>query len=66
LVHGKFFHAVTVSDNGVGFGPDRKTKEGLGLRIAQTTVREKVYGNMHRHSDAGGTVVSFDIKNETM
>lgn len=64
FVSGKLFHVVTVSDNGVGFGPEQKTEEGLGLRIVESTVRGKLQGKLHIHSDETGTVVSFDIKNE--
>jgi len=64
FVSGKFFHMVTVSDNGAGFKPEQKAEEGLGLRIAESTVRGKLQGKLHIHSDEGGTVVPFDIKNE--
>lgn len=61
---GEYFHVVAVSDDGAGFPADLKAEEGLGLRIAESTVRGKLKGKMHIHSDEGGTVVSFDIKNE--
>lgn len=63
---GRFFHVVTVSDNGVGFAQDGQTGDGLGLRIAESTVRGRLQGKLHIHSDEGGTTVSFDIKNEIM
>ena len=61
---GRTFHIVTVSDNGVGFASEQKAEEGLGLRIVENTVRGRLHGKLHIRSDEGGTVVSFDIKNE--
>jgi len=61
---GNSYHIVTVSDNGVGFNPKPHAEDGLGLRIAESTVRGKLQGKLHIHSDECGTVVSFDIKNE--
>ena len=65
FVSGKFFHIVTVSDDGVGFAPGQAAGERLGLRIVDSTVRGKLQGKLHVHSDEGGTRISFDIKNET-
>ena len=63
---GKLFHTATVADNGNGLPPDFSDKGRLGLRIAETTVRSKLKGNFHVYSDASGTQVSFDIKNEIL
>ena len=41
-------------------------EERLGLRIVDSTVRGKLQGRLHIHSDEGGTRVSFDIKNDIM
>ena len=65
FVSGRFFHIVTVSDDGVGFQSDQMSGERLGLRIVDSTVRGKLQGKLHIHSDEGGTRISFDIKNET-
>jgi len=61
---GEYFHMIAVSDDGSGFRADQKAEEGLGLRIAESTVRGKLKGKLHIHSDESGTVVSFDIKKE--
>jgi len=63
---GQRFHTVTVSDNGTGFPGSTSEEGGLGLRIAETTVRGKLKGAFHIHSDPNGTQISFDLKNETL
>ena len=65
FVAGRFFHMVTVSDNGVGFAPEKMCAQSLGLRLVESTVRGKLQGKLHVHSDENGTRISFDIKNET-
>ena len=65
FVSGKSFHIVTVADDGVGFKPEQMLSERLGLRIVDSTVRGKLQGKLHIHSDESGTRISFDIKNET-
>ena len=57
---------VTVADDGAGLSPDFSDKDRLGLRIAETTVRTKLKGDFHVHSDQGGTRISFDMKNEIL
>lgn len=66
FVSGSFFHVVTVYDDGVGFKSEQMMEERLGLRIVDSTVRGKLQGRLHIHSDEGGTRVSFDIKNDIM
>lgn len=63
---GQRFHTVTVADDGAGLSPDFADKDRLGLRIAETTVRTKLKGDFHVHSDPGGTRISFDMKNEIL
>lgn len=61
---GTLFHTVTVTDDGAGFPPEADRGERMGLRIVEATVRDKLRGQLHVHSDSSGTQVSFDIKNE--
>lgn len=43
--------SVTVSDNGIGFRQKTTNKASLGLRIVETTVREKIKGTMCIYED---------------
>lgn len=61
---GTLFHTVTVCDDGIGFPADAPREGRLGLRIVESTVRDKLRGKLSIHSDANGTRISFDIKNE--
>lgn len=61
---GTLFHTVTVADDGVGFPQETDREERLGLRIADTMVRDKLQGKLHIYSNENGARVSFEIKNE--
>ena len=59
---GSIFNTSTVSDNGCGFDYSSTGKKGIGLRIVDATVKDKLGGRMHIHSDSSGSRVSFDFK----
>ena len=59
---GELYHTVAVIDNGVGFDPAQVGSSSLGLRIVESTVRDKLKGKMHIATTPGGTKISFDIK----
>ena len=52
---------LTVSDNGCGFDPSAP-RRSLGLRIVESTVRDRLRGKLTIHSDCGGTRAAFDFK----
>ena len=60
---GKRFHTLSVSDNGCGFDPSAPRKS-LGLRIVDSTVRDRLHGKLTILSDERGTRASFDFKTE--
>lgn len=59
---GELYHTVAVIDNGVGFDPAQVGSGSLGLRIVESTVRDKLRGKLHIATTSGGTKISFDIK----
>lgn len=61
---GSLFHTVTVSDDGSGFDITAPRKSNLGLKIVDTTVRDRLHGHLNVYSDAGGSRISFDLKTE--
>lgn len=62
ICRGSILNTATVTDNGCGFDYSNSDKKGIGLRIADATVRDKLGGKMHIYSDKSGSRVSFDFK----
>jgi two-component sensor histidine kinase len=62
ICRGAITSTATVSDNGCGFDYLNTSKKGIGLRIADATVRDKLGGRMHIYSDSSGSRVSFDFR----
>ena len=61
VCRGELYHTVAVMDNGVGFEPDGTAPGSLGLRIVDSTVRDKLRGRLHIVSGSRGTKISFDF-----
>jgi len=61
VCRGELYHTVAVMDNGVGFEPDGRAPGSLGLRIVDSTVRDKLRGRLHIVSGSRGTKISFDF-----
>ena len=53
-----------VSDNGCGYVPSDCASGSFGLKIVESTVRDKLRGHLRISSDSSGTRVSFDFKTE--
>lgn len=66
LCAGKLFHTVSVTDNGVGFEPQQRSRQSIGLSIVDATVRDKLHGRLHIRSGVQGTTVTFDFQQDTM
>ena len=64
LIAGKLINTVLVSDNGCGYVPSDCTGSSFGLKIVESTVRDKLRGHLRISSDSSGTRVSFDFKTE--
>lgn len=64
LVAGKLINTVIISDNGCGYEPSDCPGGSFGLKIVESTVRDKLHGHLRIHSDSSGTRVSFDFKTE--
>ena len=64
LITGKQFNSILVSDNGCGYTPSECAKSSFGLKIVESTVRDKLRGHLRINSDSSGTRVSFDFKTE--
>ena len=52
---------ISVIDDGIGFDVDISRKNGTGLDIVKTIVKEKLNGELTIHSSEKGTVVEFDF-----
>jgi len=61
VCRGELYHTVVVSDDGIGFEPGAAAASSLGLRIVDSTVRDKLKGKVHIASGSLGTKVSFDF-----
>lgn len=64
LIAGKLINSILVSDNGCGYVPSACTGSSFGLKIVESTVRDKLHGHLRINSDSTGTRVSFDFKTE--
>ena len=64
LIAGKLINTVLVSDNGCGYVPSDCASSSFGLKIVESTVRDKLRGHLRISSDSSGTRVSFDFKTE--
>ena len=64
LIAGKLINTVLISDNGCGYVPSGCTSGSFGLKIVESTVRDKLHGHLRINSDGTGTRVSFDFKTE--
>lgn len=58
------YASIQFSDNGVGIQPNQNRKEGLGLKLVRSLVKEKLCGNLKMESSAQGTTVLFDFVND--
>lgn len=52
---------ISVKDDGVGFDPGCGKKNGSGLEIVKTMVKEKLNGEFTVESNKNGTVATFDF-----
>ena len=52
---------ISVIDDGVGFEPEQERKNGTGLDIVKTIVKEKLNGEFIIESSEKGTAVTFDF-----
>lgn len=52
---------ISVVDDGVGFDPEQEKKNGTGLDIVKTIVKEKLNGEFAIESSQNGTAVTFDF-----
>lgn len=64
LISGKLINSILVSDNGCGYSPSECKGNSFGLKIVESTVRDKLRGHLRINSDSSGTRVSFDFKTE--
>ena len=64
LIAGKLINTVLISDNGCGYSPADCSGSSFGLKIVESTVRDKLRGHLRISSDSTGTRVSFDFKTE--
>lgn len=52
---------ISVIDDGVGYAPEKTGKNGTGLDIVNTIVKEKLSGELTIESSEKGTTVTFDF-----
>lgn len=64
LISGKLINTVLISDNGCGYSKSDCSGSSFGLKIVESTVRDKLRGHLRISSDNTGTRVSFDFKTE--
>ena len=58
---GSLYHTVTVADDGCGFDVRSVARDGLGMRMIEATVKDRLHGSFFVRSDENGTAVSFEI-----
>lgn len=64
LIAGKLINTVVITDNGHGYTPSECSGGSFGLKIVESTVRDKLRGHLRISSDSTGTRVSFDFKTD--
>lgn len=64
LISGKLINTILISDDGCGYSPADCSSSSFGLKIVESTVRDKLRGHLRIASDGTGTRVSFDFKTE--
>ena len=62
VIEGNLFNTIVVSDNGCGFIPEQCDKSRFGLKIVESTVRDRLHGHLRINSGTGGTKISFDFQ----
>lgn len=63
---GELYSRIEVIDNGSGYDMENVRTDRLGLSIVQSTVKDKLRGNLTMESGPGGTQVTFNFKNQIM
>lgn len=66
VTEGSLYSRIKVSDNGHGFNVENIKQEGLGLKIVQSLVEDKLHGNLKIKSGKHGTTATFDFLNKTI
>jgi two-component sensor histidine kinase len=66
IMKGSLYSKIKVCDNGCGFDVKNIKHEGLGLKIVQSLVEDKLHGNLKIKSNRQGTLVTFDFLNKTI
>ncbi|MEM1485464.1 histidine kinase N-terminal domain-containing protein [Oscillospiraceae bacterium PP1C4] len=66
VTRGELYSQIQVIDNGRGFDVENMRKDRLGMSIVSTLVKDKLRGTLIVESDAAGTRVTFDFKNQIM
>ena len=61
---GRFYHTVTIQDDGVGYDVHRPSTGRLGLEIVRATVKDKLHGTLMVTVNNIGTCTVFDFRNE--
>jgi len=62
VIHkGAMYSNISIIDDGIGFDPDQKRSDSLGLAIVRRLVTEKLRGNFTTESSEKGTKVLFDF-----
>jgi two-component sensor histidine kinase len=64
LAKGNRFCSIAVSDNGVGYDPEKGETKNMGLKIVKTIVKDSLKGKVHISSSAAGTRVIVEFKPE--
>jgi two-component sensor histidine kinase len=59
---GALYHTISVVDNGTGF--DTEKHWGLGLQLAEATVKEQLHGSLQICSSEEGTTASFEMETD--
>ena len=60
---GKFYHTITIQDDGVGYDIHQTSGHHLGLEIVKATVQDKLQGSLMVTVNEIGTCTAFDVRN---
>lgn len=63
VTRGNRYSSISIADDGVGFAAGGKGREGLGMNIVYSLVREKLGGTLRLESGDTGSNTIFDFKN---
>ncbi len=67
VTYGELYSKICIEDDGIGFDVERvNNKDGLGLSIVRSLVKDRLRGSIEMKSSESGTVVTLQFLNQIM